>query len=204
MFGVEGSLAGEVGPWGAPRWLRPRKRAKVMAAVVCSLAGLAACTSPSVAVSEPSRATAASCVRLTDVGAGGEFTRYRATAGSTWWVTYAVLANPCGHTLTLVGVQPAGPLQGSDVQWTGRAGAALPDAVVTAVWASTDGIAAAPVNGWEVAAGQQVQILAEVRQIAGAGVHGVPALTLTATSPQGAQTQVRLTPEVALTAATGP
>lgn len=177
-----------------------------LAAGLLATAGLAGCSTQSIpSPVAPSTAAGAACDQLATVGTGGdyEYTRYQARPGSTWWVTYAVLSNPCDEPIQLVELQPGGPLSGADAQWTGRAGAATPAHVVTALWVSSTATTPAPVGGREVTPGARVQVIAEVRQGPGTDPHRAPALTLTTRTGHGAQSQLELAPHVVLSPATG-
>jgi len=144
--------------------------------------------------SQPS-ATESSCATLVDSASGTKLTRYEVPNGSNWWVSYAVLTNPCPANVTLRSIEQADPQQASDMGWTGKSGVMPATETPDAFWPASQTRAMSAVPNYIVAPGAKVQIVAEVTQVPGEDPHGIPGLKLRLSGKDGPSTYLALHPD---------
>lgn len=107
----------------------------------------------------------ATCV-IAEENHDGYITRYDAgPAGSKWWVSYALLTNPCDRPITLTSIERTGVLE-PGFDWTGKALVGWPSARQPAQAFFTQEpdsrIWSTPLEGAVLRPGQTVQVLVEL------------------------------------------
>jgi hypothetical protein len=145
------------------------------------------------------------CAAFVPDPSGAEVTRYDASVGSTWWVTYGVVTNRCRGSVRLGDVTPADPAT-PGIAWLGSPmiRAVDPDSTSIAAFSRSR----LPPGAWRdavgarVEEGSQIQVVALVRVVgSGPSDHApwpVHPVTLTFVDPEGATGRVDLDPSLAL------
>jgi hypothetical protein len=128
-------------------------------------------------------------------------TRYAAAAGTTWWVTYTVILNPCATAGRLTGLAVVHQQPGSGAAWTGSsrvrvlAAGDIPNAVLPGAGAEAPGV-----GGFTVKPSERVEVAALVRAGGADDVsHRVPVLELGLRDDAGAD-RLALAPDLRLCA----
>ncbi|MGW5240551.1 hypothetical protein ACWEOW_16600 [Monashia sp. NPDC004114] len=131
----------------------------------------------------------------------GTVTRFAAAPGSTWWVTYTVISNPCDQPAKLTGLRLGGQQPGSGAVWSGDSKVQvlkegeIPNAILPGGTSSGPSVA-----GYTIPPSQRVEVVALVTAGGGTDMsHRVPALRLGLTDGGGAD-ELLLAPDLRLCA----
>lgn len=144
------------------------------------------------------------CAAFVPDPSGAQVTRYDASVGSTWWVTYGVVTNRCRGSVRLEEVTPADPST-PGIAWVGSPRIRAIDPGSTSIAAFSR--SRLPPGAWRdavgarVEEGSQIQVVALVQVVgSGPGDHApwaVHPVTLTFVDPAGATGRVDLDPSLA-------
>lgn len=153
---------------------------------------------PSVSTTTATTSATASCL-LDSRPSTAQIIRHAAAPGSTWWITYTVLVNPCATDARITGLSFLGLQPGSDVTWSGTSGVrVLPEGEVPFALRPGASLTPTKLAGYVLKPNTSVEVMALVTKGAERTMpHRVPVLDLAFEESAGPD-ELRLAPDTRL------